>query len=165
MHKDSSTARAVRSVASDYDAACKRVLSEKQILARILHDYLDEFSGTSPEEIARTCFEGDPRVGTDPVGRDAVAESVTVLANEDKTIAEGAVTFDIRFKAWYPCPSDTMERNLLCVELDVEAQSNFNPGYPLLKRGVFYGGRMLSMQGDGIVEKSHYERVRKVVSV
>jgi len=165
MSEQTSVARAVRSVADDYDAACKRLLSEKQILARILHDYVDDFSNVSPQQIVRSCFVEDPRVGKDPVGRDAHAERIWALSNEDKTVSEGTVTFDIRFDAWAPSSTNGSDKDLVRVEIDVEAQSNYHPGYPLLKRAVFYGGRMLSMQGGSIVEKSHYERVRKVVTM
>lgn len=165
MSEDTSVARAVRSVADDYDAACKRLLSEKQILARILHDYVDEFSDVSPQEIAQSYFVGEPRIGEDPVDRDAHAERVQALTNEDKTVAEGTVTFDIRFDAWAPSPKNNDGKDLVRVEIDVEAQNNYHPGYPLLKRAVFYGGRMLSMQGGSIVERSHYERIRKVVTI
>ena len=144
------------------DAACKQVLSEKQILSHILHDYVDEFSKTSPQEIAQRCFEGDPRVGTDPVGR---SDSVRALSNEDAAPLEGGVSFDVRFEAYTPDSLDLADKDLVCVEVDVEAQNNFYPGYPLLKRGVFYAGRLLSLQGGDVVTHSHYELVRKAVSV
>ena len=144
------------------DAACKQVLSEKQILSHILHDHVDEFKNANPQEIARCCFEGNPRVGTDPVGR---SDSVRALTNEDSTPLEGEVFFDVRFEAYAPDSLDAADRDIVSVEVDIEAQNKFSPGYPLLKRGVFYAGRLLSLQGGKVVTHSHYERLRKVVSV
>ena len=30
--------------------------------------------------------------------------------------------------------------------INIEVQNDFYPGYPLVKRGIYYGGRMLSAQ-------------------
>ena len=94
--------KGVRSVASDYDAACKRLLSERQILSRIMNEWIDEFSDVTPQQIERECFRDMPRVGTDYVGRDEIAAGrLDVLAQEDKPLSEGATTFDVRFEALF----------------------------------------------------------------
>ena len=49
--------------------------------------------------------------------------------------------------------------------VNVEAQNKFYPGYPLIKRGVFYGSRMISAQDGSVFTKSHYEKLRKVYSI
>lgn len=163
---DTSIARGVRSVASDYDTACKRLLSEKQVLSRILHEWLHEFAKTNPCDIEHKCLEGEPRIGVDRVDRDeAAAARICALQNEDSTQTEGCTTFDIRFEARLPGVSMEGEDEVMRIELNIEAQNDFRPGYPLLKRGIYYCGRLLSMQGGDIVTNSHYERVRKVVSI
>ena len=160
-----SIASGVRAVTDGYDTACKRLLSERQILSRIMHDWLEEFSDTDVKQIERECLIGKPRIGEDPVGRDEAAPGmVGALSGEDATVAEGTVNFDIRFEATTPHREDD-KNDVIYMEMDVEAQNVFFPGYPLLKRAVFYGGRLLSMQGYEVVPKSHYERVRKVVSI
>ena len=169
MEVATSLARGVRSVApvdAAYDAACKRMLSEKVVLSRILHEWVDGFDSVTPEEIERTCFEGDPRIGEEPVERDEHAsyERVRQLNVEDSTVGEGENSFDVRFAARNP-GADADAGEVLLVEVDVEAQNKFDPGYPLTKRGVYYAGRMLSMQGSDVVANSHYERLRKVISV
>jgi hypothetical protein len=167
MEVATSLAKGVRSVApldSAYDAACKRVLSEKVVLSRILHDWVDGFDSVAPEEIEQTCFEGNPRIGEEPVGRDEHAsyERIRQLNVEDSTVGEGDSSFDVRFAVRNP-GADANE--VLLVEVDVEAQNKFDPGYPITKRGIFYAGRMLSMQGANVVSHSKYERLRKVISV
>ena len=82
---DTSIARGVRSVASDYDTACKRLLSEKQVLSRILHEWLHEFAKTNPCDIEHKCLEGEPRIGVDRVDRDeAAAARICALQNGRK---------------------------------------------------------------------------------
>lgn len=165
MDVPTSIASGVKSVSNDYDAACKRLLSEKQVLSRMMGEWLDEFSGMEPRRIEHDCFVGDPRIGMDPVGRDEVAAGrVPALVQEDSTQSEGTVIFDVRFEALVPDVANP-EEDIICVEVDVEAQNDFHPGYPLLRRGVFYGSRLLSQQGDEVIPGSHYERVRKVVSI
>lgn len=66
-------------------------------------------------------------------------------------MTEGAVTYDIRFHATVPKSGE-----LIRPIINVEAQSDFYPGYPLIKRGIYYCSRMIS---------SHYERIKKVVSI
>lgn len=151
-----SLARAV-AAQSTYDAACKRVLSERQILACILHEYLDEFGKVDPRVIAEKYIEGEPAIGLEPVGRDSRAR---LLASEDAAISEGTVVFDIRLQATVPGTREKVR-----IEIDVEAQNSFSPRYPLLSRAVYYCGRLLSMQGGGEVAGSRYDRVRKVYSI
>ena len=56
-----------------YDAACKRLLSEKIILAWIMKSCLEEYRDYDVKEIARRYIEGEPQVGTVPVGSDESA--------------------------------------------------------------------------------------------
>ena len=49
--------------------------------------------------------------------------------------------------------------------VNVEAQNDFYPGYPIVKRGVYYGCRLISSQYGTVFEKSEYEKIKKVASV
>ena len=60
---------------------------------------------------------------------------------EYKTLTEGTTAFDIRFVAY---ASDTKEPIKIIV--NIEAQKKHNPGYSLVKRGVFHGSRLMSSQ-------------------
>lgn len=161
---ETSVAKGVRSVADDYDAACKRLLAERQVLSRILKGCLDEFARADLQEIEHECLAGDVRIGVDPVERDEVAGRVLELSEEDTTPTEGRVTFDIRFDALLP-RDEYEEVSRVHVEVNVEAQNKFKPGYPLVKRAMYYSGRMISMQGASVVSKSRYGRLRKVTSI
>ena len=49
--------------------------------------------------------------------------------------------------------------------INVEAQNDFYPGYPIIKRGIYYCARMISSQYGTVFTKSHYEKIQKVYSV
>ena len=56
---------------------------------------------------------------------------ISGMDTEDKSVREGTVTYDIRFRAIVP---DSEEQIALII--NVEAQNDFYPGYPLIKRGI-----------------------------
>ena len=49
--------------------------------------------------------------------------------------------------------------------INIEAQNKFNPGYPLLKRAVYYCSRMISAQKGLEFENSEYNKIKKVYSI
>ena len=53
----------VADVKAQYDAQCKRVLSQREILARILKEVAEEFRGMELEEVA-ACIEGEPEISS-----------------------------------------------------------------------------------------------------
>lgn len=144
-----------------YDRACKRLLSEKEVLGWILHECLEEFEGVEPAEIAATYIEGTPEVGSAAVhADDAAAQRVQGGNSEDSSIDEGTVWYDVRFRAIVPGTEF-----LIGMIVNVEAQGNFYPGYPLLKRAAYYCGRLLSSQRGSVFSGSHYEQLQKVCSI
>lgn len=54
---------------------------------------------------------------------------------------------------------------LLSLIINVEAQNNFYPGYPVIKRGIYYCSRMVSSQYGIEFENAHYEKIKKVYSI
>lgn len=143
-----------------YDAACKRVLSEKAILARIMKACLEEYQDSDVNDIAEKYIEGQPQVSTVPILPDGDSSVINGMDTEDKSIREGTVTYDIRFSAIVP---DSEEQIGLII--NVEAQNDFYPGYPLIKRGIYYCCRMISSQYGREFTGSHYEKLKKVYSI
>ena len=148
------------------DAACKQLLGDKLILACILRECVPEFMNCHVNDIETKYIEGEPEIGmvglypetTNPP-KEIKAGRVHGIHCEDTTDTEGTVTFDIRFYAVTP----TKERVKLII--NVEAQNVFNPGYPLIKRGIFYACRQISAQYGIEFEHSHYEDIKKVYSI
>ena len=110
--------------------------------------------------IAEQCIEGTPYVSEVPVAPDETVPVIQGIAQEQSSPTEGSFTFDIYFNAIVPGTEETVQ-----LIINVEAQSDFYPGYPLLKRGIFYCGRMISAQAGTVFTKSHYEKLRKVYSI
>ena len=145
-----------------YDNACKRLLANKIILAWIMKSCLEEYRDCEISEIASKYIEGEAQISEAAVHSDEEAESlqITGLNTEDSTINEGTVTYDIRFRAIVP---GTGERISLII--NVEAQNDFYPGYPIVKRNLYYCCRLVSSQYGTEFTNSHYEKIKKVYSI
>ncbi len=143
-----------------YDAACKRVLSEKAVLARIMKACLAEYQDCDVGEIAEKYIEGQPQVSSLPVLPDEGGTIISGMDTEDKSVHEGTVTYDIRFRAIVPGSLDRIG-----LIINVEAQNDFYPGYPLIKRGIYYCCRMISSQYGREFANSHFEKISKVYSI
>lgn len=157
---------------ADYDKTAKKLLANKQILAQIMKGCVDEYSECSVDEIAEKYIEGTPEVGTVGVHVDdtnrlpRTPEVITGSNNEDSTLTEGTVHYDVRFDAIAPTSAhDAASQDVIRLIINVEAQTAFNPGYPLTKRAIYYCSRMISAQHGPIFKKSEYGKIRKVYSI
>lgn len=146
-----------------YDTQCKRVLSQKEILARILARTVKELAGMSTEQIF-ACMEDTPEISSVRVEPGKTnqqnRQSITGLANEDKVQAEGEIYYDIRFYIHIP---GEVERIRLII--NIEAQKSYYPGYQIVTRGIFYGARMISAQLGTEFRHSQYDDIKKVYSI
>ncbi len=173
------------SIAS-YDEACKQLLANKVILAWILKYSTKEFADYDIYEIAEKYIEGEPEISKEAVHRDesydiskgtinidemsgfiedlsdedALPEFIEGLNAEDASIKEGIVKYYIKFRVIIP---DT--DNVTDMIVNIEAQNDFYPGYPIIKRGIYYSSRMISSQYETVFTESHYEKLKKVSSI
>ena len=147
---------------TEYDAAVKKLLADKIILAHILQSCVLEFRGISVKEIVAKYIIGEPQVSEGAVMPDEadIAPKIQGIGVEDATIMEGTVTFDIRFEVVAPGSGEAIH-----MIINVEAQNDFYPCYPLVKRGIYYCSRMISSQYGTVFAKSHYEKIKKVCSI
>ena len=144
-----------------YDAACKKLLSQKIILAWIMKSCLDEYRNCDVKEIAEKYIEGTPQVGEVPVAPDETnAPRIRGISNQDASLTESSSVYDIRFMASAPSSDE-----LIQMIINVEAHNKFNPSYPLVKRAIFYCGRMLTAQYGTEFVHSEYQKLKKVVSI
>ena len=169
MKNELSRAMASADVKVRYDTQCKRVLSQKEILARILARTVKEFAGMSVEEII-PCIEGTPEIAVvsiDPgktnqkrVLHMEEEKRIAGLANEDKVADEGEIYYDIRFYVHIP-----NEEGHIRMIVNLEAQKSYYPGYEIVTRGIFYDARMISAQLGTEFEHSKYDDMKKVYSI
>lgn len=147
---------------ANYDVACKRLLSEKMILAWILKGCVEEFRNCDVKDIASRYIEGEPQVSEVPVAPDETNAATVIhgIGTEDTTQTEGTVTYDICFLA--SVPSSTEKIHMI---VNLEAQNDFYPGYPLIKRGIYYCSRMISAQYGTEFVAAQYGNIRKVASI
>lgn len=76
------------------------------------------------------------------------------------------IQYDVRFDAIVPTAvHDAASQDVIRLIINVEAQTAFNPGYPLTKRAIYYCSRMISAQHGPIFRKSEYGKIRKVYSI
>lgn len=145
---------------ASYDSYCRNLLANKQILARILKTCVEEFQDCPIKDIEEKYIEGVPQVSEIALHRDETAEFVDGTGKEDISMKESTVTFDIRFRALSPKAGGAMQ-----MIINVESQKDFYPGYPLIKRGIYYCSRMISSQYGTEFSGPHYEKVKKVYSI
>lgn len=151
-----------------YDAAAKKLVSVKAILAYILKSSLDEFADIPVEQIAAKYIKGNPKVGNVAVHQDHPDKSLEMDGDarisgqltEDVSVNEGRVYFDIRFEAWLPKTT-----GLVDVIVNIEVQNKDTPTYPIPKRGIYYGARLISAQRGTIFKNQEYDKIKKVVSI
>ena len=142
-----------------YDRACKQLLSEKSILAWIMQTCLEEYRNCDVKEVEKY-IEGMPQVGEEAVFPNESSPLIQGADTTDKSLAEGTVTYDIRFFAVTPAEGEQVR-----IIINLEMQNKFDPGYPLLKRAIYYCSRMLSSQHGREFTHSHYEKIKKVYSI
>lgn len=147
-----------------YDESCKNILANKIILAWIMKSCMKEYKDCSIHDIADHYIEGTPEISQREVHRDEAPASdpgkIRGENTEDKAVNEGTVRYDIMFRAILPQGQEKVE-----LIINIEAQKDFYPGYPLIKRGIYYGCRMISSQYGTIFTNSHYEKIQKVYSI
>ncbi|MCR4783344.1 MAG: PD-(D/E)XK nuclease family transposase [bacterium] len=143
-----------------YDAICRRLLSEKIILANILQYCAREFKEIDVQTIAERCIEGDALVAELPTEPDATGARLQGMGEILTSPSEGDICFDIYFNAVVPVNNESIQ-----LIINVETQNNFYPGYPLIKRAVYYCSRMISAQNGQVFSHSQYGKMRKVYSI
>ena len=144
---------------SKYDANAKDLVSDKQVLARIVKGVTAEFKNYDISVI-ENCIEGQPGISVINVypGK-SNKEKITGMNTESAIPNEGEVTYDIRFYAITP------EQERIKIILNIEVQKKYHVGYSLVLRGIFYCARMLSEQLDTEFSADNYDDLKKVYSV
>ena len=141
---------------SQYDTEAKYLISNKQVLARIMKYSVREYKDCSIDEIINY-IEGTPEVSSHPVLPQG--EKIAGLKEESAIPGEGMFTFDIRFYALTP------HKEMIKIILNVELQKSYYPGYHFCSRGIFYCSRMISEQVHTEFIPENYDDIQKVYSI
>lgn len=154
------------------DASCKVIMKDRLFLACILKAVVSEYKDVSEEDIASKYIEPETIRDDIDVSKNLTNRNIIGSAEEDATINEGIVKYDVIFEAKAPVvlPKQKYvwkepEKIIINLRIDVEAQNNYNPGYPISKRAAFYCARLLSSEFDGVAETMEYDKLYKVYSI
>lgn len=155
------TVNAANDSGSAYDTNVKYLLSDKQILARILKYTVEEFHEMGIEDIIGS-IGADIEIGIRPV--DAGLSNfgrVKGTATEDNVPGEGIIYYDIRFTVY-------LKEKEMKILINIEAQKSTDSGklgYHLENRIVFYLARMISAQKQTEFFHSDFDNLKKVRSI
>ena len=159
------------------DESCKRLLSNKEIIARILQYTVEEFFPLDAGFIRDHCIEQNNIYHNQESSPDVkpiyhnqerssdekheyIPERITGRNGNSSIVGEGEFGFDVHFDALMPGETG-FEKALF----DLEGQNRYNPGYILETRGIYYACRMISTQYGREFSDSHYDDVKKVYSI
>lgn len=154
------------------DAQAKKIIANRKFLARILKEYVPEFRDVPYEDICNKYIEPRIYVGEAAVERDLTnpsidkadeeeSDTIDGIMNEDTSVTEATVTYDVLFKV--KCPGKSGK--FIEFYINVEAQADYNPGYPLEIRALYYASRRFASQLRHITKKTNYGGLEKVYSI
>lgn len=149
---------------ASYDQVAKHFLARKRLLAFIIQHLIPEFQQVSRKAIEEKYILGTPQVSEVPVNpgetNQPSTSSIRGFAQEHSDEGEGKITFDILFYAKLPQKGEVVK-----FIINLEAQKAIPKDYPLLKRVMFYGCRLISSQKERDFDHSDYGRICKVYTI
>lgn len=156
-YKNTSLSNSINTIGDDasYDDACKRLLSHKEVLARILKECVSEYKSYDIETI-KNCIGKDVSVSKEAVHQ---FERVVNENTEDGTVTEGLIKFDIKFTAITP------DKESIQLIINVENQNDYSPGSPLVKRCIYYACRLISAEHETVFKNDDYDKIVKVYTI
>ena len=144
-----------------YDDYAKFILSQKEILSRILKFTIKEFEDMEAEDIMEL-IEGEPlvsKVSTEPGETNQTFHGKITGNNTESTeLEEGTIIFDVIF---YVRMKDGVSR----IIINLEAQGIEKPPYPLVNRTIFYIARLISSQKNRNFDHSNYGDMLRTYSI
>ena len=145
-----------------YDECCKKVLSFKKFLAYILNQSTVEFADYSVDEIADKYIEGEPKIDEVYIHKDEVAndEKIDGINSESTSVNERTIRYDIVFYVVLPQNKKTAK-----FTVNIEVQNTYYDKYPMTKRMVYYGARLLCDQHTKDQKNEDYTNLHKVFSI
>ena len=129
-----------------YDAECKQILTNKQVIANIMIKCIPEYKGLSIEQAIKCIKYSDNSI------------FVKTLLSEDKSIPYATVFYDLLFETSIPSKSQEIS-----MYINIEAQNDNSPGYSLLNRAIYYSSRILA--GEKGKDFENYNKMKKIYSI
>ena len=159
----SDSAQQAKAQKKAYDEACKRVLSERGIMAHILKACTEEFKDCDLQDIAQRYILGEPSISRIAVEPEAISPRIESEQTEDKSGTEGTVYYDIRFHAVAPIDGKRIQ-----LIINLEGLSLVEAGRLLLRphdfQSVWYGFREIPLRKnpEGLFHLDLYDANEKM---
>lgn len=148
---------AIPSNESRYDQQAKALLSDPQILARIIKGTVREYADVPVGEIVKRLHK---TVRTDVPVNAGLTNKVQLDSEAGSIPNEGVIFFDVHTGI-----KDPEKSNNANIQIDLEVQNRLFPGYPLTYRIELYLARMISSQKGPVMQGSEYGSLEKVYSI
>lgn len=130
------------------------------MLAWILKRFVPEYQNYELKDIEKKYIQAET-IMVSKIGVEQGSETIQGVKNEDAVQGEAAVFYDVLFHVWYP----GMDRKQIGMYLNLEAQLDYYPGYPIEPRGIYYAARRLTAQLKRIDKDTNYGSLQKVYSI
>lgn len=142
------------------DACVKQVLKLKEVIARILKHVIPEFTSLDIETIIREHLVEEPSI-TESVSPYPSNPVIVDDGNEDRVHGESNVNYDVKCRVRLK-PGSTADCFII---VDLEPQKQFQLGYSLVRRAIYYCSRMISSQIKKLSKDEKYDALSKVYSI
>lgn len=154
----------IKMAQSDMDKKCHDIFLNKEILAPILQETIEEYKGLSVAEIIELIDE-DSISKAEAVSDFPLPKNVRIeqIDTDMKSVTDKLVLYDIHFKA--ALPKDKRTKLSFRLYIDFEPQGKYYLPYPLIKRAMYYVARGLSSQLGELTEETDYGQLQKAYSI
>ena len=148
-----------------YDESEKSLWRHKELIAPVLKFVVRELKDYTVDEIIGFI---DNTTITREQFVSPVPETVDIVNAELSSTVEKLLRFDVKFCIVNPALEKTRDGKAHKLHVDFEPQHDYypsNPGYPIVKRGLYYAARDLSSQLSSVTKETNYAALEKVVSI
>jgi len=152
--------KAAKIVGAKYDAVCKELFLNKEILAPVLKEVVAEYKNCTIEEII-DCID-EASIKSSPVDETSMVVD-SQISTEMHAFREKLIRYDARFIAVNPKLSN--ESITFLLHIDIEIQNNYRTNYSIVKRAIYYAAREISSQLDVLTKKTNYNSIQKCYSI
>ncbi len=142
-----------------YDNCAKKIFSNKEIMAVILKNVVNEYKELSLSEI-ENIIDADT-ISSEDCLLDVNEVKIKGIGTEMSDITEKLIRYDLHFKSRIP-------KSKKHLHIDFEIQNETNPNtlnYDIEDRAIYYAAREISSQLSTVTKNTNYGKLEKVYTI
>jgi len=144
-----------------YDEAADAILSDPQVISRIVSELVPGLTGLTPDEVERECLASDTHARDEPAAlADRAIMRVARRRGAGKTLAEGSAPFDVP-----AAPRQPSGGGAATVGLSLGGRETDCPVPSGERRAPYHIARLPSIRGEDLAAAERHEPVQRVASV